>query len=133
MALNATMRGVVWEGVPFQMTVRTLPVPTIINQTDAIVRITASAICGTDLHTYHGVYGSSNPPWVMGHEGVGVISDVGSAVHSLSVGDRVVIPDMPSDGRLDMSRESIIALGLGTDYGLPGGCQCKYIRSQLNR
>jgi Zn-dependent alcohol dehydrogenases len=92
MALNATMRGVLYSGIPYQVTVANLPMPTIQNQTDVIVHITTAAICGSDLHMYHGMIGGT-PPWGMGHEAVGYISEVGSAVSSLSVGDYVVIPD----------------------------------------
>ncbi|KZF23104.1 GroES-like protein [Xylona heveae TC161] len=128
MALNSTMQGVVWEGTPFQMNVTNLAEPTILNQTDAIVQVTLSAICGTDLHTYHGVYGSQEVPWVMGHEAIGLIHDVGSAVSSLTIGDKVVIPDQASDGHLDMGAPDLVAFGLGLDYGLATGCQAEYVR-----
>lgn len=50
MELNNTTRGVVWEGISFEMLVRSLPIPNIQVGTDALVRVTASAICGSDLH-----------------------------------------------------------------------------------
>lgn len=101
MALNATMRGVVYNGSPYEVSVMDVPRPTIINQTDVVVRITTSAICGSDLHMYHGVQGGS-PPWVIGHEALGYISEIGSSVSSLAVGDYVVIPDNVASGHLDM-------------------------------
>ncbi|KAK2759521.1 hypothetical protein FQN54_003000 [Arachnomyces sp. PD_36] len=72
------------------MAVKNQPMPTIENPNDVVIRITTSAICGTDLHTYRGLVGSPNPPWIMGHEGVGVIVQVGSGVKTLDIGDRVV-------------------------------------------
>ncbi|EKG20943.1 Alcohol dehydrogenase superfamily zinc-containing [Macrophomina phaseolina MS6] len=122
------MRGVLWEGIPYQMTVANIPVPNIQAETDAIVRVTASAICGTDLHTYHGVYGSPNVPWTMGHEAIGYISELGDAVSSLSVGEYVVVPDQLSSGHLEMEPQAGTALGLGTTYGLNDGCQAEYVR-----
>lgn len=64
MSMNSTMRGVVYQGVPFEMVVQDLAMPTIGNQTDAIVHITTSALCGSDLHNYRGVAGGT-PPWNM--------------------------------------------------------------------
>ena len=83
------MKAIVWEGKPFHMAVKHIPTPKIQHSNDAIIRITTAAICGTDLHTYRGLAGSKNPPWIMGHEGIGVIVQTGSGVKSLKVGDRV--------------------------------------------
>ncbi|PYH96617.1 alcohol dehydrogenase [Aspergillus ellipticus CBS 707.79] len=95
MALNATlaatMRAVAWFGFghPYNVSVIDVPVPSIVNQTDAIVRITSSAICGSDLHFYHGYMGSPDVPWGLGHEAVGYVSEVGNSISSLNVGDYV--------------------------------------------
>ncbi|KAF2190896.1 GroES-like protein [Zopfia rhizophila CBS 207.26] len=126
LGLNATMRGVVYNGVPFEMTVQDLPVPQIINQTDAIVRITTSAICGSDLHIYRGVSGGT-PPWNMGHEAMGYIAEIGSVVSSLSVGDYVIIPDTPSRGHLELNPRMGDYFGNGVD-ALPQGLQSEYAR-----
>ncbi|GKT88887.1 alcohol dehydrogenase protein [Colletotrichum tofieldiae] len=75
-----------------------MPIPTIVNHTDVVVRITSSAICGSDLHMYHGFGGSPNVPYGFGHEAVGYISNIGDAVTSLNVGDYVIIPDNADDG-----------------------------------
>lgn len=87
MTLNGTMRGVVWEGMPFEMPIRSLPIPTLLAETDALIRVTASAICGSDLHIYRGLYGSPEAPWTMGHEGMGYVLQVGEAVSHVEVGD----------------------------------------------
>jgi len=65
--------------------------PRIEQPTDAIVRITASALCGTDLHMVRGTLGPMEPGTVMGHEGVGIVEEVGAAVRNLRPGDRVVV------------------------------------------
>jgi threonine dehydrogenase-like Zn-dependent dehydrogenase len=66
--------------------------PVIQEPTDVIVRLTASAICGTDLHMVRGTLPGMKPGTVMGHEGVGIVEEVGRDVKNMSVGDRVVIP-----------------------------------------
>ncbi|KAL1849323.1 hypothetical protein Plec18170_007615 [Paecilomyces lecythidis] len=105
------MRAVAWFGQPYNVSVIDVPVPSIVEQTDAIVRITSSAICGSDLHFYHGFAGSPNVPWGLGHEAVGYVSEVGSAVSSLQVGDYVIIPDNAHDGHY--GQQHPISFGTG--------------------
>ncbi len=69
-----------------------VPDPRIEAPTDAVVRITTSAICGTDLHFVRGTMSDVAPGTVLGHEGVGVVEELGTMVRNLKVGDRVVIP-----------------------------------------
>lgn len=69
-----------------------VPEPQIQDPTDAIVRITHSAICGTDLHMIRGTMGGMKPGTVLGHEAVGIVEEVGRQVRNLRPGDRVVIP-----------------------------------------
>lgn len=65
---------------------------------------------------YHGVQGGT-PPWVMGHEALGWISEVGDAVSSLNVGEYVVIPDNVANGHLNMHPPAMDAFGSGADLG----------------
>ncbi|QKX57687.1 uncharacterized protein TRUGW13939_04805 [Talaromyces rugulosus] len=91
-AQDKSMKAIVWEGTPFQMALKNQPIPHIMDANDIVIRITTAAICGTDLHMYHGLFGSKTPPWIMGHEGLGTIVQVGEGVKSLKVGDRVLAP-----------------------------------------
>ncbi|WP_018547013.1 glutathione-independent formaldehyde dehydrogenase [Streptomyces sp. LaPpAH-108] len=84
------MRAVVYER-PFSVTVSEVEDPQILHPNDVIVRVTSSAICGSDLHMYEGRT-AAEPGIVFGHENLGVIEEVGDGVTSLKVGDRVVMP-----------------------------------------
>jgi threonine dehydrogenase-like Zn-dependent dehydrogenase len=77
---------------PQKMSVREVPDPEIINQRDCIVRITSTAICGSDLHLYNGFLPLMEPGDIMGHEFMGEVVEVGRGVKNLRKGDRVVVP-----------------------------------------
>ncbi|MCE9528482.1 MAG: alcohol dehydrogenase catalytic domain-containing protein, partial [Planctomycetales bacterium] len=66
--------------------------PKLQKATDAIVRLTASAICGTDLHMIRGTLPGMRAGTILGHEGVGIVEETGSEVRHLRRGDRVVVP-----------------------------------------
>jgi threonine dehydrogenase-like Zn-dependent dehydrogenase len=85
------MKAVVFRGIG-NIRLETVRDPRLRAPTDAIVRMTASAICGTDLHFVRGTLGGMEPGTVLGHEGVGVVEELGREVRNLSAGDRVVIP-----------------------------------------
>ncbi|KAK2743329.1 putative alcohol dehydrogenase [Colletotrichum kahawae] len=117
---NATMRAVVYHGTPFEMTVQDVARPTIVNETDVVVRVTTSAVCGSDLHIYRGYMGGA-VPWTMGHEAVGYVSEIGDAVSSVSIGDYVIIPDTVSPDHLEMEPTSKKYFGFGnSEMGLGG-------------
>uniref|UniRef100_L2FML7 Alcohol dehydrogenase, putative n=1 Tax=Colletotrichum fructicola (strain Nara gc5) TaxID=1213859 RepID=L2FML7_COLFN len=126
-----TMKGVVWEGKPYEMAVKhDIPVPRITEPEDAIIRITTSAICGSDLHTYHGFFGSHEVPFAMGHEAMGIVEEVGDAVDSFKVGDRVVV-GFPQDGYVQTQNHlqlELVTYGFGQDFGGIGGLQTEYVR-----
>jgi threonine dehydrogenase-like Zn-dependent dehydrogenase len=77
---------------PNKVQVQNVPDPKILNRRDAIVRITSTAICGSDLHLYDGYIPTVEPGDILGHEFMGEVVEVGPAVHNLTVGDRVVVP-----------------------------------------
>jgi threonine dehydrogenase-like Zn-dependent dehydrogenase len=85
------MRALCWEA-PTVVAVRDVPEPRILNAGDAIVRVTSTAICGSDLHLYDGYVPTVMPGDVLGHEFMGEVVEVGKAVTKLAVGDRVVVP-----------------------------------------
>jgi threonine dehydrogenase-like Zn-dependent dehydrogenase len=91
------MKAVVFHGVG-DIRLDDMPEPKIQQPTDAIVRLTASAICGTDLHMIRGTLAGMKPGTILGHEGVGVIEEIGPNVRNLRIGDRVVIPSTISCG-----------------------------------
>jgi threonine dehydrogenase-like Zn-dependent dehydrogenase len=85
------MRALCWQG-PNKVSVENVPDPTILNPRDAIVRITTTAICGSDLHLYDGYIPFMKPGDILGHEFMGEVMEVGPEVRNLRPGDRVAVP-----------------------------------------
>lgn len=102
------MKAVVFHDVG-DIRVEDVAEPEIQAPTDAIVRITASAICGTDLHMIRGTMPGMKPGTVLGHEGVGVVEEVGDHVRNLQPGDRVVIPSTIGCGSCSYCRAGYFA------------------------
>jgi threonine dehydrogenase-like Zn-dependent dehydrogenase len=90
--------------------VQQVPDPKILNDRDAIVRITCTAICGSDLHLYNGLVPTMKSGDVLGHEFMGEVVDVGRGVTNLQVGDRVVVPFPIACGACAMCRKSLFSL-----------------------
>ena len=85
------MRATCWTGKQ-SVSVETVPDPKILNSRDAIVQITSTAICGSDLHLYNGFIPTMRKGDILGHEFMGEVVEVGPNVGNLAVGDRVVVP-----------------------------------------
>jgi threonine dehydrogenase-like Zn-dependent dehydrogenase len=85
------MRAMVYRG-PYKIRVEDKDIPPIEHPNDAIVRVTLGAICGSDLHLYHGMMPDTRVGMTFGHEFIGVVHEVGSSVQNLKVGDRVMVP-----------------------------------------
>jgi len=85
------MKATCWRGRK-KVRVENVPDPEILNANDAIVRITSTAICGSDLHLYNGFVPSMRSGDILGHEFMGEVVEVGKSVNNLKVGDRVVVP-----------------------------------------
>jgi len=85
------MKALCWHG-KHDVRVEDVPDPEILNPRDAIVRVTSTAICGSDLHLYDGYIPTMRSGDVLGHEFMGEVVDVGSDVKTIRVGDRVVVP-----------------------------------------
>jgi threonine dehydrogenase-like Zn-dependent dehydrogenase len=77
---------------PYKIRVEEKDIPAIEHPNDAIIRVTLAAICGSDLHLYHGLMPDTRIGHTFGHEFIGVVHEVGSSVRNLQVGDRVMVP-----------------------------------------
>ena len=102
------MRALTWQGLQ-QVEVREVPDPVLRDPTDAVVRVTSTAICGSDLHLYNVLAAYLTPGDILGHEFMGVVEEVGSAVEHLQVGDRVVVPFNISCGSCWMCSRGLFA------------------------
>ena len=105
------MKAVVWHGQR-DVRVETMPDPTIEEPTDAIVEITSSGLCGSDLHLYEVMGPFMTPGDILGHEPMGIVRAVGASVDNLAEGDRVVVPFNISCGHCFMC-----------DHGLQSQCE----------
>ncbi len=137
------MRAVAWHGIE-DVRVDTVPDPVVREPTDAIVRITSTAICGSDLHLYRILPMFMEEGDILGHEPMGIVEEVGAAVSHLKAGDRVVMPFNISCGSCFMCDHKLYAqcettqvhehdkgaalFGYSKLYGhVPGG-QAEYLR-----
>jgi len=112
------MKALTWHGKR-DVRVDDVPDPVLEQPTDAIVRITTTAICGSDLHLYEVLGPFIDPGSVLGHEPMGIVEEVGSEVTELSPGDRVVIPFQVSCGHCFMC-----------DQGLQTQCETTQVREE---
>ena len=111
------MKAIVWHG-PGDIRLDTVDDPSIQDPNDAIVELTSSAICGTDLHFVRGTVSGMKPGTVLGHEGVGIVREVGQGVRNLRPGDRVVIPSTIACGSCSYCRAGYYSQ---CDVANPGG------------
>ena len=130
------MKALVYHG-PNRKSWEEVPDPKIIHTTDVIVRVDTTTICGTDLHILKGDVPAVADGRILGHEGVGTITKVGSAVGKLSVGDRVIISCITSCGSCSYCHQGLPAhcldnegtSGIGWIFGhLIDGTQAEYVR-----
>ena len=103
------MRAVCWEGTG-KIQVETVPDPIILNPRDAIIKVTTTAICGSDLHIYDGYIPTMERGDVLGHEFMGEVVEVGKDNARLKVGDRVVVPFTIACGRCYFCKEQLWSL-----------------------
>ncbi|MGE0869955.1 MAG: zinc-dependent alcohol dehydrogenase [Kofleriaceae bacterium] len=102
------MRALVWHG-KHDVRIETVPDPGIVNPHDAVVRVTSTAICGSDLHLYNGMIPAMRPGDILGHEFMGEVVDVGAACERVKRGDRVVVSCSIACGRCWFCRETMFA------------------------
>ena len=137
------MRAVTWQGHR-DVRVEQVPDPIIKESTDAIVRLTSTGLCGSDLHLYETLTPFMTAGDVLGHEGLGIVEDVGPEVTHISPGDRVVVPFQISCGHCYMCARQLYTqcettqvreYGMGAAlfgytklYGQVDGAQAEYVR-----
>jgi len=137
------MRAVTWQGV-HDVRVEQVPDPVIQEPTDILIRVTSSGLCGSDLHLYEVLAPFMEPGDVLGHEPMGIVEEVGSDIHHLDVGDRVVVPFNISCGHCWMCSRQLYSqcettqntehgtgaslLGYSKLYGQVPGGQAEYLR-----
>ncbi|MDP3885488.1 zinc-dependent alcohol dehydrogenase family protein [Hydrogenophaga sp.] len=124
------MKALVYGG-PGKKSVMDVPKPEVENATDAVVKILHTTICGTDLHILKGDVPTCQPGTVLGHEGVGVIESLGSAVSNFKVGDHVLISCISSCGRCEYCRRSMYSHCTSGGWLLGHtihGTQAEYVR-----
>jgi threonine dehydrogenase-like Zn-dependent dehydrogenase len=137
------MRAVTWQGKR-HVSVEEVPDPRIEQPTDAIVKITSTNICGSDLHLYETLGPFMDRGDILGHEPMGIVQEVGSEVGDLKVGDRVVLPFQISCGHCWMCRQGLYTqcettqvrdqgsgaalFGYSKLYGQVPGGQAEYLR-----
>jgi threonine dehydrogenase-like Zn-dependent dehydrogenase len=103
------MKANVWHG-KHDLRVDTVPDPKILNPRDAVVRITSTAICGSDLHLYNGYVPTMEKGDILGHEFMGEIVEVGSKITNLKIGDRVVVPFPIACGNCFFCQEKLFSV-----------------------
>jgi threonine dehydrogenase-like Zn-dependent dehydrogenase len=137
------MRAVIWQGAK-DIRVENVPDPKIEADTDIVIRVTSTGLCGSDLHLYEVLAPFMESGDIVGHEPMGVVEEVGTAVHHLDVGDRVVVPFNVACGRCWMCEHSLQSqcettqnpehgtgaslLGYSKLYGQVPGGQAEYLR-----
>ena len=130
------MKALVYEG-PGKKSWKDVPNPVIQQPTDVIVKMDATTICGTDLHILKGDVPEVEIGRILGHEGIGVVTEVGTGVSQLAVGDRVILSCVSSCGRCSNCRKSLYShcldpegvAGIGWIFGyMIDGTQAEYVR-----
>ncbi|HEX5368604.1 MAG TPA: zinc-dependent alcohol dehydrogenase [Dehalococcoidia bacterium] len=137
------MKALTWQGVR-NVSVQEVPDPAIQEPTDAIIRVTSTAICGSDLHLYEVLGPFLSQGDILGHEPMGIVEEVGTAVTNIARGDRVVIPFNISCGQCFMCKRQLYAqcettqvreygsgaalFGYTKLYGAVPGGQAEYLR-----
>jgi threonine dehydrogenase-like Zn-dependent dehydrogenase len=137
------MKALVFHGLG-DIRLEEVKIPKIKDETDAIVKITCSAICGTDLHFIRGTVGPMEKGTILGHEAVGIVDKIGKNIRNLKEGDRVVIPSTVACGsclsckneHYSQCQESnpngpeagTVFYGGPKDSGPLQGCQAEYVR-----
>ncbi|MEA2123642.1 MAG: alcohol dehydrogenase [Solirubrobacteraceae bacterium] len=126
------MKALVYQG-PGERSWDTVDDPSILDPTDAVIRVDTSTICGTDLHILKGDVPETPPGTVLGHEAVGTVEEVGAAVSTVAPGDRVLVSCISACGRCRYCKEAHYGQCLGGGGWILGhtidGVQAEYART----
>jgi alcohol dehydrogenase len=125
------MKALVYGG-PGTKSLQRRPRPTIQAPGDAIVKMVKTTICGTDLHILKGDVPTCEPGRILGHEGIGIVEEVGAAVTNFRPGDRVLISCISADGTCEYCRKGMYSHCLNGGWMLGNtidGCQAEYVRT----
>ncbi len=130
------MKALVYQG-PGKKAWEDVPHPVIQQSTDVIVKMVATTICGTDLHILQGDVPEVEAGRILGHEGIGVITEIGSGITQLAVGDRVILSCVSACGRCANCRQGLLShcldpegrAGIGWIFGyMINGTQAEFVR-----
>jgi len=131
--MQKKMKGVIFHGIG-DISLEEMDAPTLQNASDAIIRITLTSICGSDLHLIHGQT-VVDPESPIGHECVGVVEEIGDDVSSFKPGDRVIVPTFTHCGNCFFCKKGSTSqcekggiIGFGSIRGGLGGAQTEYVR-----
>ena len=127
---KTTMKGLVYGG-PGKIELKEIPIPILEKPTDALVKILKTTICGTDLGILKGKTPSVKPGTTLGHEGVGIVEEVGSAVRNFKKGDHVIISCITSDGTCEYCKKQMYSHCEDGGWilgNLINGTQAEYVR-----
>ena len=125
------MKALVYGG-PARKSLELRPKPAIQAPADAIVRIVKTTICGTDLHILKGDVPTCEPGRILGHEGIGIVEQVGAAVTAFKPGDRVLISCISADGTCEYCRKGMYSHCVNGGWilgNLIDCCQAEYVRT----
>lgn len=128
--MRIIMKALIFQGKA-KKTIKDCPKPTIQNQTDAIVKMIKTTICGTDLHILKGDVSTCAPGRVLGHEGIGIVEEIGSSVSTFSVGDQVLISCISACSKCDFCRRGMYSHCVKGGWVLGNtidGTQAEYVR-----
>ncbi|MDQ0577759.1 alcohol dehydrogenase catalytic domain-containing protein [Agromyces albus] len=140
------MKAVTWHAAR-DVRVEEVPEPSVLEPTDAVIRVTSAAICGSDLHLYDVLGPFMHRGDILGHEAMGVVEDIGDAVRRVAVGDRVVVPFVIACGHCFMCAKGLttqcettqdvdrgtgaMLYGYTELYGSVPGGQAEFLRVRL--
>ncbi len=124
------MKALVYQG-PGKKSLEERAVPEIINSTDAVIKITKTTICGTDLHILKGDVSTCQPGRILGHEGIGIVDQIGSGITGFKKGDHVLISCITSCSKCEYCRKGMFSHCVNGGWILGNtidGTQAEYVR-----